>query len=290
MHSVRPWPALRDTVLTTTVDGLWALQVLTGIETIAPELGLRPHLPSVEPKQLALQHPVTAELRDVGAVDECGAVDPTVVEWLTVLSRRDVALVLHIRTPRDDEPARVLLARFAQWWVVLERSADLIRISGAGTATAEGTADTVLNQQIERLCGRNEPAPLRPVTLDAGAMRSAAAGQEALQTFLAGQRVDADQLRLLTLAADPDRSAQASVVAAQSGVETGRFQRTHVEAGAVTIIDTLEGRLVAEEVDHGGTTWMIIAPGTRSNIAAAINRMMRRLPAHQDWHSYRKVV
>ncbi|GFG82269.1 ESX-2 secretion-associated protein EspG2 [Mycobacterium paragordonae] len=290
MHSVRPWPALRDTVLTTTVDGLWALQVLTGIETIAPELGLRPHLPSVEPKQLALQHPVTAELRDVGAVEECGAVDPTVVEWLTVLSRRDVALVLHIRTPRDDEPARVLLARFAQWWVVLERSADLIRISGAGTATAEGTADTVLNQQIERLCGRNEPAPLRPVTLDAGAMRSAAAGQEALQTFLAGQRVDADQLRLLTLAADPDRSAQASVVAAQSGVETGRFQRTHVEAGAVTIIDTLEGRLVAEEVDHGGTTWMIIAPGTRSNIAAAINRMMRRLPAHQDWHSYRKVV
>lgn len=290
MHSVRPWPALRDTVLTTTVDGLWALQVLTGIETIAPELGLRPHLPSVEPKQLALQHPVTAELRDVGAVDECGAVDPTVVEWLTVLSRRDVALVLHIRTPRDDEPARVLLARFAQWWVVLERSADLIRISGAGTATAEGTADTVLNQQIERLCGRNEPALLRPVTLDAGAMRSAAAGQEALQTFLVGQRVDADQLRLLTLAADPDRSAQASVVAAQSGMETGRFQRTHVEAGAVTIIDTLEGRLVAEEVDHGGTTWMIIAPGTRSNIAAAINRMMRRLPAHQDWHSYRKVV
>ncbi len=290
MHSVRPWPALRDTVLTTTVDGLWALQVLTGIETIAPELGLRPHLPSVEPKQLALQHPVTAELRDVGAVDECGAVDPTVVEWLTVLSRRDVALVLHIRTPRDDEPARVLLARFAQWWVVLERSADLIRISGAGTTTAEGTADTVLNQQIERLCGRNEPAPLRPVTLDAGAMRSAAAGQETLQTFLAGQRVDADQLRLLTLAADPDRSAQASVVAAQSGVETGQFQRTHVEAGAVTIIDTLEGRLVAEEVDHGGTTWMIIAPGTRSNIAAAINRMMRRLPAHQDWHSYRKVV
>ncbi|WP_156297085.1 ESX secretion-associated protein EspG [Mycobacterium paragordonae] len=277
-------------MLTTTVDGLWALQVLTGIETIAPELCLRPHLPSVEPKQLALQHPVTAELRDVGAVEECGAVDPTVVEWLTVLSRRDVALVLHIRTPRDDEPARVLLARFAQWWVVLERSADLIRISGAGTATAEGTADTVLNQQVERLCGRNEPAPLRPVTLDAGAMRSAAAGQEALQTFLAGQRVDADQLRLLTLAADPDRSAQASVVAAQSGVETGRFQRTHVEAGAVTIIDTLEGRLVAEEVDHGGTTWMIIAPGTRSNIAAAINRMMRRLPAHQDWHSYRKVV
>lgn len=244
----------------------------------------------MEPKQLALRHPVTAELRDAGVVDGFGAVDPTVVEWLTVLSRRDVALVLHIRAPGDDEPARVMLARFAQWWVTLERSADLIRISAAGTATAEGTANTVLNQQLERLCGQNEPAPLRPVTLDAGAMRSRTAGPEALQTFLAVQRVDADQWQLLTLAADPDRSAQASIVATQSGVDTGRFQRTHVEPGAVTVIDTPQGRLVAEDVDHGGAMWMIIAPGTSSNIAAAINRMMRRLPARQDWHSYRKVV
>ena len=35
-------------MLTTTVDGLWVLQVLSGIEVMAPELGLRPHLPSVE--------------------------------------------------------------------------------------------------------------------------------------------------------------------------------------------------------------------------------------------------
>ncbi|WP_310777498.1 ESX secretion-associated protein EspG [Mycobacterium sp. Z3061] len=277
-------------MLTTTVDGLWALQVLTGIETVAPELGLRPHLPSVEPKRLALQHPVTGELRDAGVVDGLDGVDPTVVEWLTVLSRRDVSLVVDVRTPGDSEPARVLLARFAQWWVALERSADLIRISGAGTSTAEETANTVLNEQIERLCGRNRPAPLRPVTLDAGAMRIAAAGREAPETFLAGQRLDADQVRLLTVAADPRRSAQASIVATQSGVDTGRFHRTHIEPGAVTIIDTPEGRLVAEDVESGGKTWMIIAPGTSSNIAAAINRMMRRLPAHQDWHSYRKVV
>lgn len=277
-------------MLTTTVDGLWALQVITGIETVAPELGLRPHLPSVEPKRLALQHPVTAELRDAGVLSEFHAVDPVVVEWLTVLSRRDVALVIRMRVPGDDEQAQILLARFAQWWVALERSADLIRISGAGTATAEGAASTVLSRQIERLCGQNGPAPLRPVTLEADAIRTAATSQEALHTFLAGQRLDADQLRLLTLAADPDQSAQASIVAAQSGVETGRSHRTHVGSGAVTIIDTRAGRLVAEDVESGGKTWMIIAPGTNSNVAAAINRMMRRLPAHQDWHCYRRVV
>src|ERR1700710_2249003 len=106
MRGVRPG-LLRNTVLTTTLDGLWALQVLTGIETVAPELGLRPHLPSVEPKRLALGHPITAELRDVGVLDESGSVDGAVVEWLTVLSRRDIALFIQIRTPRGHDPARV---------------------------------------------------------------------------------------------------------------------------------------------------------------------------------------
>ncbi len=291
---MRPLIRFGDNVLTTTVDGLWALQVLTGIEVVAPELGLRPHLPSVEPKRLALEHPVTAELRAVGVIDEADNVDSTVVEWLTVLSRRDIALLMHFRIPGDLsgdwEPARVLLPRFAQWWVAMERSADLIRISGAGTASAEGTASAALDAQIERLCGTNGPAALRPVTLDADAMRTAATGQETLRTFLAAQGLEADQLRMLLLAADPDRCAQASIVAMQSGVDTGRPTRTHIEQSVVAIIDTPEGRLVAEHVYAAGKKWMIIAPGTKSNVASAVNHMVRRLPAEQEWYSYRKVV
>jgi hypothetical protein len=121
-------------------------------------------------------------------------------------------------------------------------------------------------------------------------MRAAAANQQGPQTFLAGQGLEADQLRMLTLAADLNRSAQASIVALQSGVAGARSQRTHIEDSAVTIIDTPEGRLVAEDVRSAGKTWMIIAPGATSNITAAISQMVRRLPAHQDWHSYRKVV
>lgn len=277
-------------MLTTTVDGLWVLQVLTGIETVAPELGLRPHLPSVEHKGLALAHPVMLELREVGVVDESDVVDSCVVEWLTVLSRRDIALFVQIRRPGDDEPARILLARFAQWWVVMERSAELIRLGGAGKSSAEASAGAVLETQIERLCGQHMPAPLRPVTLDAGALHAAAESQEDLQTFLADQRLEPDQLRTLCLAADPDRSAQASIVAIQSGVPTGRPLRTHIEASAVTIIDIPDGRLVAENIHSAGKKWTIIAPGTKSNIAAAINHMMRRLPADKEWYSYRKVV
>lgn len=278
-------------MLTTTVDGLWALQVLTGTEVLAPELGLRPILPSVETAQMALAHPITAQLRAAGVIDEAGAVDTTVVEWLTVLARRDIALVTEVRAPDDaSTSARALLARFAQWWVVMERSEDLVRISGAGTANAEGAASAVLNSQIERLCGINSPASLRPVTLDADALQANATSQETLRAFLANQRLDCDQLQLLLMATDPGRSAQASIVALQSGVDTGRPTRTHIEQSVVTIIDTSEGRLVAEHVLSAGKKWMIVAPGTASNIASAINNMVRRLPARQEWHSYRKVV
>jgi hypothetical protein len=277
-------------VLTTTLDGLWALQVLTGIEVLAPEMGLRPHLPSVEPKRLALEHPVAAELLAAGVIDEAGTVDSSVLEWLTVLSRRDIGLMVLFRMPGDDQPAQALLARFAQWWVAMERSAELIRISGAGIASDENTANTALNAQIERLCGTNKAAALRPVTLDEDALRTTATSQESLHTFLNSQGLEPDQVHMLELATDPARSAQASIVAMQSGVDTGRPTRTYIEQGAVTIIDTPEGRLVAEHVHTAGKKWMIIAPGTKRHIGAAINHMVRRLPADQEWYSYRKVV
>ncbi|MCV7029392.1 ESX secretion-associated protein EspG [Mycobacterium sherrisii] len=277
-------------MLTTSLDGLWVLQVLTGIEVLAPEMGLRPHLPSVEPKHKALQHPVTPELRAAGVVDETDSVDGTIVEWLTVLSRRDIGLMIHFRLPGDGEPTRALLARFAHWWVSIERSGDLVRISGAGIASNESAAGAALSAQIERLCGASDPAPLRPVTLDVDALRVAATDQNRLQEFLAGQGLEPDQLHLLRLATDTDQSAQASIVAIQSGVDNGRPTRTHIDQGAVTIIDTPEGRLVAEHVPSAGKQWMIIAPGTKNNIGSAISHMMRRLPAHQEWYSYRKVV
>lgn len=278
-------------MLTTTIDGLWVLQVLAGIEVLAPELALRPILPSFETAHKALRHPIAAELRAAGVIDEAGVVDSVVVEWMTVLARRDVALLVHVRNPEVGErPAMALLARFAQWWVVVERSEDLIRIGGAGTATAEGAANSVLTAQIERLCGTNAPAPLRPVTLDVEALLSAVNSQESLKKFLATQQMDADQRRVLMLAADPTRSTQASVVALQSGVETGQPTRTHVEGTAVTVIDSPEGRLVAEQVPSGGKKWMVITPGSAANITAAINHMVRRLPASEEWFSYRKVV
>lgn len=277
-------------MLTTTVDGLWVLQVLSGIEVLAPELGLRPHLPSVETEQMALAHPIAAELRSAGVITAGGGVDEAVLEWLTVLSRRDVALLVYAQTPaQGTEPDRVLLARFAQWWVALERSGIMVRISGVGTATSESAAGMLVNYQIERLCGEMKPAPLRPVTLDVAELVGAVRDRAGLRAFLVDKKLDADQIGTLTLAADTEQSAQASVVAIQSGV-ANRPARSHIEQGAVTIIDTPQGRLVSEHVSRGGTSWMIVSPGSAGNIAQAVQKMVRRLPAEDEWYSHRKVV
>ncbi|HEU0191841.1 MAG TPA: ESX secretion-associated protein EspG [Mycobacterium sp.] len=277
-------------MLTTTVDGLWVLQVLSGAEAVAPELGLRPILPSVETRQLALAHPAAADLRSAGVIDDDGAVDIAVREWLTVLSRREVALVVHLHRPDGDAPARVVIARFAQWWVVMERSAEFIRIGGAGTATAEGAANSVLIGQIERLCGTMPAARFQPVTLDSAPLRRCGADPEKLRAYLVGRGLDGEQVQIIMAAADPQRSAQASFAALQTGIDAGGPTRTHVGHTVVTVLDTPQGRLVAEQVTSAGRTWIIVGPGTATGIATAINQMLRHLPADQEWHSYRKVV
>lgn len=277
-------------MLTTTLDGLWVLQVLAGVEVVAPELGLRPHLPSTETATAALAHPVAQELRAAGVISAAGEVDRAVLEWLTVLSRRDVALVLYAQTPNAQSvPERVLLARFARWWVALERHGDLIRLSGVGTATSESAAARLVSSEIERLCGRLHPASLRPVTLDVDQLLDRVGDRESLRHFLRGQRLDSDQVAALMLASDVERSAQASIVATQAGV-SGAPARSHVESGTVTIMDTPAGRMVAEHLSAGGKRWMVVGPGTVGNVTSAVLTMTRRLPSRSDWHCYRKVV
>ena len=272
-------------MLTTTLDGLWVLQVLAGIEVLAPELGLRPHLPSTETKPAAMAHPVAAELMQAGVVTSSGAIDDAVLEWLTVLSRRDIALLLQTREAGDACPSTTtLLARFDQWWVALERSGDLIRLSGVATATREQSAGMAIMSQIDRLCGPMPASLMRPVTLNTSELLSAARDFTALQAHLRDKRLEPEQVRTLTLAAQSERSRQTSVVAIQSGV------RPHIETGALTVIDTPEGRLLTEHVIHDGTAWMVITPGSTDALASAVQKLMRRLPAHTAWHSYRKAV
>lgn len=276
-------------MLTTTVDGLWVLQAVTGVEQTCPELGLRPLLPRLETPERALRHPVAAELVAAGALDEAGNVDPMIREWLTVLLRRDLSLMVHIAVP-GREPTRASICRFATWWVVLERHQDLVRLYPAGTASNENGASDLVVGQVERLCGVAEVAPLKPVTLDTEQLLASVRDTASLRTFLLSQNLDVDQLQIVTMAADSARSARASIVALQSGVGPDEMARIAVGDSTVSIIDTPAGRVCVENVISGQRRYQILSPGSRSDISGAVQRLIRRLPAGDEWYSFRRVV
>ena len=276
-------------MLTTTVDGLWVLQAVTGVEQTCPELGLRPLLPRLDTPERALRHPVAAELKAAGAVDEAGNVDPMIREWLTVLLRRDLGLLVTITVP-GREATRAAICRFASWWVVLERHGDLVRLYPAGTASNENGASDLVVGQVERLCGVAEVAPLKPVTLDTEQLLASVRDAASLRTFLLSQNLDVDQMQIVTMAADPARSAHAAIVGLQAGVGPDEMARIAVGDSTVSIIDTLAGRVCVENVISGQRRYQILSPGSRSDISGAVQRLIRRLPAGDEWYSYRRVV
>ncbi|OBH14762.1 ESX secretion-associated protein EspG [Mycolicibacter terrae] len=282
-------------MLTTSLDGLWVLQAVTGIETLCPELGLRPLLPRLDTAERALRHPIAEELTDIGALDDQGEVDPMIREWLTVVMRRDVALLLQLNFPGrpygdPQHMTRVSISRFASWWVVLERHDQEVRLYPAGTATDEAAAGDLVVGQIERLCGVTDAAPLRPVTLDTKELLEQVRDPDSLRRYLAAQRLDIDQQQLVMMAADPEVSGQANIVALQTGAGPEELARMAIGDTAVMISDTPAGRVCVENIDNGGRRYQIVSPGTRADVANAILRLIRRLPAGAEWHSHRRVV
>lgn len=276
-------------MLTTTVDGLWVLQAVTGVEQTCPELGLRPLLPRLDTPERALRHPVAAELKAAGALDDAGNVDPMIREWLTVLLRRDLGLLVTISVP-GREATRASICRFASWWVVLERHGDLVRLYPAGTASNENGASDLVVGQVERLCGVAEVAPLKPVTLDTEQLLASVRDPASLRMFLLSQNLDVDQLQIVMMAADPARSAHAAIVGLQAGVGPDEMARIAVGDSTVSIIDTPAGRVCVENVTSGQRRYQIVSPGSRSDISGAVQRLIRRLPAGEEWYSYRRVV
>jgi hypothetical protein len=232
---------------------------------------------------------VVADLAVAGALDDAGVPDPMIREWLTVLQRRDLGLLLHIGIP-DREPIRVSISRFASWWVVLERLGDRVRLYPAGSASDETGASALLVGQIDRLCGVADAAALRPVTLDARDMLSSVRDEDSMRCFLLRQRLDADQFQLLMMAADPQQSAQATIVAIQAGAGSDQTARLGIADTTVTIIDTAAGRVCTEILDKSGHRYQIVKPGSRANIAAAVGRLVRNIPAGDEWFSHRRIV
>lgn len=220
---------------------------------------------------MALTHPMAAELRHAGVITAGGDVDGPVREWLAVLARREVAVMLYAQHPGRRPAERVLLAGFANWWAVLERCDDVIRLSGAGEAATGDDVGRIVSAQIERLLGSVPAARIRSATIDVDKLLDCVTDERSLRRHLAGQRLDPEQIEILAMSADTSRCPQTSLVAIHSGVG-----RPRIDAGVVTIMDSPAGRLLSEHLRRDGRRWMIVGPGSSTAITAAVLTMLLR--------------
>ena len=267
--------------LTTTPNGVWVLQALLGVETLPVALRLRPFIPSMYDESVIVDTtagPVplahTAEYASLVAadvIDAAGAVDDTVRDWMTVLSRAERQVVLAIRRPDpatvgDASPTvqeRVLVVcRHRRWLAMAARDGDEVVIDAVGESEQP-------DQQAELICnvmlaafGDAYPADIEGVNVPAELMYStlnnaAPHGHDVVASALARLGLAPPLTEVLTAAARFDESAMAVVSVIDTGVTT------QVHPRVLTVADTAYGRVsITTSASADGKEWMTIWPAT----------------------------
>lgn len=279
-------------MLQTSVEGVWALQALVGVESMPVALHLKPFIPSahgdlmVETTQGRQPLARTAQydsLVGAGVIDERGQVDPVVRDWMTVLGRPDREVVLTIRRP--DQPATettgptvservMVICRHRRFLAMAARDGNDMVIGGVGEADEP-------DRQIDYMCrmllpafGEHPPADIDGVNLSKEVLTSAvdaAAGRgpEAIAAALRSLGLGPWEVQVMLAAAGLDTSAMAVVII----VDHGAQPRAHPRV--LTVADTEYGRIsMTTTTGADGKEWVSFWPttpgGLRDDLAALL--------------------
>jgi hypothetical protein len=267
-------------MLQTSVEGVWVLQALVGVESMPVSLHLKPFIPSAHGDLIvettAGRQPLahTAQYQSLvqaGVIDERGQVDPVVADWMTVLGRPDREVVLTIRRP--DEPATetsgptvaervMVISRHRRFMAMAARDGNDMVIGGVGEADEP-------DRQIEHMCrmlvpafGEHPPADIEgfnvPKDLLTSAVDAAAGkGPEAMAAALRSLGLGPWEVEVLQAATGLDTSAMAVVIIIDHGAELRPHPRV------LTVADTEYGRIsLSTTTAADGKEWMSIWPTT----------------------------
>jgi hypothetical protein len=279
-------------VLTTSVEGLWVLQALLGVESMPVALHLKPFIPSahgslivetdagrVPLAQTAQYHSLVA----AGVIDEAGRVDEVVRDWMKVLGRPDREVVLVIRRPSglttdDDAPTvceRVMvICLHRRWMAMAARDGSEVVIGGVGEAEDP-------DRQIELMCrvlvpafGESAAADIDGVNVEMdvllAAMGAAApSGREAISAALAKVGLPPREVEVVTAATRLDESAMAVVSLIDHGLDI------HPHPRVLTVADTDFGRISFTTMTGAdGKQWMSIWPTTPAGLRDDLTELL----------------
>jgi hypothetical protein len=279
-------------MLTTSVEGVWVLQALVGVESMPAALHLKPFIPSahgdlvVETTLGRLPLVRTAQyhsLAAAGVIDEHGQVDAVVRDWMTVLGRPEREVVLTIRRPDQAPPdtsgptvsERVMaICRHRRFVAMAARDGNEMVIGGVGEADEPDRQIDYMCQMIVPALGDHPPADVDGVNLSKEVLTSAldaAAGKgpEAMAAALRSLGLGPWEVQVLGAAAGLDSSAMAVVVVVDHGAQLRPHPRV------LTVADTEYGRVsMTTTTGADGKEWVSFWPTTPAGLREDLGALL----------------
>jgi hypothetical protein len=270
-------------VLTTSVECVWALQALVGVERMPTTLHLKPFIPSahgdliVETTEGRRPLASTAQYHSLvaaGVIDERGQVDAAVRDWMTVLGRPDREVVLTIRRP--DQPATaetgptvhertMVVCRHGRFLAMAARDGDEMVIGGVGESADPSRQIELICQMLVPAFGDHPPAEFGglnvPRDLIQMAVDTAGPGPEGIAEALRRVGLGPWEVEVVLAATRLDQSAMAVVAIVDHCPEICPHPRV------LTVADTDYGRIsFTTTTGADGKEWLSIFPTTPSGL------------------------
>jgi hypothetical protein len=278
-------------MLTTSVECVWALQALVGVEQMPTALHLKPFIPSahgdliVETTQGRAPLAGTAQyhsLAAAGVVDERGQVDGAVRDWMTVLGRPDREVVLVIRRP--DQPGTteagptvhertMVVCRHGRFLAMAARDGDELVIGGVGEADDPSRQIELICQMLVPALGDHPPADIEginvPKNLIQMAIDSASPGPDGVAEALRRVGLGPWEVEVVQAATRLDSSAMAVVAIVDHCPDL------HTHPTVLSVADTEYGRIsFTTTTGADGKEWLSIFPTTPSSLRADLGDLL----------------
>jgi hypothetical protein len=270
-------------MLTTSVECVWALQALVGVERMPTTLHLKPFIPSahgdliVETTEGRRPLASTAQYHSLvaaGVIDERGQVDAAVRDWMTVLGRPDREVVLTIRRP--DRPATaetgptvhertMVVCRHGRFLAMAARDGDEMVIGGVGETAEPSRQIELICQMLVPAFGDHPPADMEGVNVPRDliqlAVDTAGPGPDGIAEALRRLGLGPWEVEVVQAATRLDSSAMAVVAIVDHCPEIRAHPRV------LTVADTDYGRIsFTTTTGADGKEWLSIFPTTPSGL------------------------
>ena len=296
--------------VTVNLHGMWMLQAMLDIATVAPELNTVPYGAPRDSTWFS-GDPRIEQLQSAGVVGQDGHVIPEVAARMQVLAAPDVEIAILIArgalswkgridvtdptTWRLDIPEnqlQIVLARRDGKWVSAARAGDDITIDDVSfEGDSAAWLSAVLVEQLNVL-HPVEPSRMQALNLPYEDILTAASQRAASPE---GPQRD---VPLRTLGIPPAALAELSALLDEPVLEAVMYARAHSDARrinsttSVNIRDTDAGRVTLYQMlaPRGSTQdWMVIAPGSTSQILQGIQTVLSSVNV-RDWENHQRFL